>query len=178
MKHTFTNQTSIQGGVVGYQYADRIGALFEFPSNTTTVTSKVGLSWISAEKACRFMDEIPNWDMEATVQAAKDQWNEEVLSKIDVQTDNKTQLDMFYTGMYHSHLLPSDRSGENPYWDSEEPYYDGNMPPHGYLCARIDIFVRLLHALGYFPVPHTSHDTYSAEPINGNCPRTHRHLAP
>lgn len=124
------------------------------------------------------MDEIPNWDMEATVQAAKDQWNEEVLSKIDVQTDNKTQLDMFYTGMYHSHLLPSDRSGENPYWDSEEPYYDGNMPPHGYLCARIDIFVRLLHALGYFPVPHTSHDTYSAEPINGNCPRTHRHLAP
>lgn len=140
--------------------------------------SKVGLSWVSAEKACRFMEEIPDWDMQATVQAAKDQWNKEVLSKIDVQTDNKTQLEMFYTGMYHSHLLPSDRSGENPYWDSEEPYYDGNLPPHSRLHTWINRFNRLLYALGYFQMPRFSHDAYFAEPIDGYCTRTHRHLAP
>ncbi|KAK8855730.1 secreted glycosidase [Apiospora arundinis] len=124
VKPTFTDSTVIQGGTVGYQFANRIGSLFEFPANISSVSSKVGISWISAEKACRFLEEIPSWDLNATVQAAKDEWNTEVLSKIDVQTDNQTQLEMFYTGLYHSHLLPSDRTGENPNWQSDEPYYD------------------------------------------------------
>ncbi|KAI2639052.1 glycoside hydrolase family 92 protein [Hypomontagnella submonticulosa] len=124
VKPTFTNRTWIEGGTIGYQYADRIGALFEFPPNTTTVRSKVGISWVSADKACQFLSEIPHWDLEAVRDAAKEQWNSEVLSKIDVATTNDTQLEMFYTAMYHSHLLPSNRTGENPYWDSGEPYYD------------------------------------------------------
>lgn len=124
VKPVFTDSTTIQGGTVGYQYANRIGSLFEFPANASSVTSKVGISWISAEKACRFLEEIPSWDLTTTVEAAKDQWNTEVLSKIDVQTENQTQLEMFYTGLYHSHLLPSDRTGENPNWQSDEPYYD------------------------------------------------------
>lgn len=37
---------------------------------------------------------------------------------------NHTQLEMFYTAMYHAHLLPSNRTGDNPYWESNEPYYD------------------------------------------------------
>lgn len=88
------------------------------------MTSKVGISWISTDKACQFLDEIPHWDLNTTVKAAETQWNEQVLSKIDVTTTNETQLEMFYTGLYHSHLMPSDRTGENPYWESEEPYYD------------------------------------------------------
>ena len=31
---------------------------------------------------------------------------------------------MFYTGLYHSMLMPADRTGENPLWKSSEPYYD------------------------------------------------------
>jgi len=46
---TFTNATSITGGSAGYQYADRISAPFEFPSNAATVHSKVGISWISID---------------------------------------------------------------------------------------------------------------------------------
>ncbi|KAI1103183.1 glycoside hydrolase family 92 protein [Jackrogersella minutella] len=124
VKPTFTNQTWIKGGTVGYQYADRIGALFEFPSDVTTLRSKVGISWVSTDKACQFHDEIPHWDLEAVSDAAKDTWNSKVFSKIDVTTTNETQLEMFYTAMYHSHLLPSNRTGENPNWVSEEPYYD------------------------------------------------------
>jgi putative alpha-1,2-mannosidase len=124
-KHTFINGTSITGGTIGYQYADRIGALFEFPSNATTITSKIGISWISASKACEFLDsEIPHWDLNTTVSQAKETWNSEVLSKIDVQSKNTTRLEMFYTALYHAHLLPSDRTGENPNWESDEPYYD------------------------------------------------------
>lgn len=84
----------------------------------------MGVSWISADKACSFLDEIPEWDLNATAQTARDEWNSEILSKINVTTTNDTQLQMFYTALYHSHLLPSDRTGENPNWDSEEPYYD------------------------------------------------------
>lgn len=114
----------MKAGADNYQYGNRIGGLFEFPAETSTVTSKVGVSWISADKACSFLDEIPEWDLNATTKAAQDNWNSEVLSKINVTTTNDTQLQMFYTALYHSHLLPSDRTGENPNWDSEEPYYD------------------------------------------------------
>ncbi|KAI1762406.1 glycoside hydrolase family 92 protein [Hypoxylon sp. FL1150] len=114
----------IEGGTMGYQYADRIGALFEFPSNATTVKSKVGISWVSTDKACQFLDEIPHWDLEEVRDAAKDKWNSDVLSTIDITTTNETQLEMFYTAMYHSHLLPSNRTSKNPYWEFSEPYYD------------------------------------------------------
>jgi predicted alpha-1,2-mannosidase len=30
----------------------------------------------------------------------------------------------FYTALYHAMLMPSDRTGENPKWTSQEPYYD------------------------------------------------------
>lgn len=126
VKPAFANSSySVVGGTDGYQYADRVGALFSFPSDASTVTSKVGISWISADKACQFInDEIPHWDLNTTVAEAKDRWNSDVLSKIDVQTENQTQLEMLYTGLYHGHLMPSDRTGENPNWVSDEPYYD------------------------------------------------------
>ncbi|KAH7303643.1 glycosyl hydrolase [Stachybotrys elegans] len=121
----FTDATSLQGGRTGYQWAKRVGGLFTFPANSTTIQSKVGISWISSDKACQFIhDEIPHWDLETTVAQAKDKWNAEVLSKIDLQTNNSTLLTMFYTGLYHANLMPSDRTGENPYWESDEPYYD------------------------------------------------------
>lgn len=122
---TFVNGTSITGGTTGYQYADRIGALFEFPSNATTVRSKVGVSWISYDKACSFANEISDFDMNATIYATKAAWNDQVLSKIQIaDTSNATRVEMFYSALYRAHLLPSDRTGENPYWQSDEPYYD------------------------------------------------------
>ncbi|KIL87740.1 glycosyl hydrolase [Fusarium avenaceum] len=125
VKPTFTRDEEIIGGVDGYQYADRIGALFTFPSDVFSLTSKVGVSWISSDKACQFIDdEIAHWDLNKTVTQAKDNWNHEVLSKIDVQSQNQTRLKMFYTALYHSFLMPSDRTGENPHWISDEPYYD------------------------------------------------------
>ena len=31
---------------------------------------------------------------------------------------------MFYTALYHTMLMPADRSGENPLWTDPVPYYD------------------------------------------------------
>ena len=87
--------------------------------------SKTGVSWISTDKACQFLDEISGFDLNATVDTAKSTWNSDVLSKIQVaDTSNSTRLEMFYSALYRTHLLPSNRTGERPYWESDEPYFD------------------------------------------------------
>ncbi|KAK2797802.1 hypothetical protein FQN51_008258 [Onygenales sp. PD_10] len=121
----FSDSQSILGGRSVHPRADRVGTLFEFPEDVTTLKSKIGVSFISEDRACEFIDEIPSWNLNDTVSAAVKQWNEEVLSKITVaDMSNSTRLTMLYTALYHAHLLPSNRTGENPYWESSEPYYD------------------------------------------------------
>jgi putative alpha-1,2-mannosidase len=61
------------------------------------------------------------------VSAAVDTWNNDVFSTISVNTNdaaNKTDLALLYSSLYFSHLMPSNRTGENPLWVSAEPYYD------------------------------------------------------
>ena len=40
---------------------------------------------------------------------------------------------MFYTGIYHTMLMPVDRTGENPLWSDPEPYYDDFLCYLGHL---------------------------------------------
>lgn len=52
-----------------------------------------------------------------------------IISKIEI--DPSTPLAkkrMFYTGLYHTMLMPVDRTGENPLWSDPEPYCDDFMP--------------------------------------------------
>jgi putative alpha-1,2-mannosidase len=106
---------------------DRVGALFSW-ENSTEVTSRVGISFISLEKACAYKDaELSSWSIEETMQAAQDEWNRDVFSKIRVDTTepaNKTRLSLLYSSLYFMHLIPSERVGENPLWESDEPYWD------------------------------------------------------
>ncbi|KAL9112028.1 MAG: hypothetical protein Q9227_003648 [Pyrenula ochraceoflavens] len=108
---------------------DRIGALFTWSnSSTSTIRSRVGISFMSASKACSFRStEIPSWNLNDTVSAAQSEWNQDVFSKIRVDTGsstNRTNLVLLYSSLYFMHLMPSDRTGENPLWESPEPYWD------------------------------------------------------
>ena len=108
---------------------DRIGALFTWNGNDSdTVRSRVGISFMSVEKACGYRDsEISSWNLNDTVSAAVDEWNRDVFSKIQVPIDesaNQTNLILLYSSLYFMHLMPSDRTGENPLWESDEPYWD------------------------------------------------------
>lgn len=59
------------------------------------------------------------------ISAAKNQWNKEVLSQVTTtDLSNNTLLEMLYSGIYKMHLMPSDRTGDNPNWETEEPSYD------------------------------------------------------
>lgn len=108
---------------------NRVGALFTWSgSNSSSLRSRVGISMISADKACQFKnDEIPSWRLNDTVDAAVYEWNRDVFSKVRVATDesaNRTNLILLYSSLYFMHLMPSDRTGENALWESEEPYWD------------------------------------------------------
>lgn len=102
----------------------RLGAVFTF--NATTVVSRVGISFISSAQACSNRDsQIPEGTTLSTVvSSTKAIWNSEVLSKITTTDTNVTNLNLLYSSLYFMHLLPSNRTGENPIWQSAEPYYD------------------------------------------------------
>jgi len=108
---------------------DRIGALFTWNTEASdTVRSRIGVSFISSDKACTFKNsEIQSWELNETVNAARAEWNSDVFSKIQVDTGpsaNETNLILLYSSLYFMHLMPSDRTGENPLWQSSEPYWD------------------------------------------------------
>lgn len=85
---------------------------------------KVGVSFISATQAHRnAVEEVHDWDFDAVHQAAATQWNQ-VLARIEVSGATASQRRQFYTALFHTMMMPSDHTGENPRWTSSEPYYD------------------------------------------------------
>jgi predicted alpha-1,2-mannosidase len=105
----------------------RLGAVFSF--NTTHLSSRVGISFVSTVQACSNVNtQIPAGTALSTLTTnAKQIWNEEVLSKVTTTENKTTNLQLLYSSLYNFHLLPSNRTGENPLWTSSEPYYDDTM---------------------------------------------------
>lgn len=117
-----------------------IGALFSWsPSGTNSsapniLEARIGISYISAEQACsNVASELPrNMSFEDVVEQAKTEWESEVLSTIEVIDDgsetssNTTLKCMLYTALYQTGLMPTDKTGENPWWqtNASEPYFD------------------------------------------------------
>lgn len=102
----------------------RLGALFTFKD--TTVVSRVGVSFISADQACSNVNaEIPAGTSLQDVRAeTRKAWETEVFSKVTTSETNVTKLQHLYSSLYFMHLLPVNKTGENPGWESSEPYYD------------------------------------------------------
>lgn len=124
-KKTFTgvNATlSSYGSAQSTNGTDRQGGVFAF--NSTSVISRVGISFISTDKACsNVAAEIPKGTkLDSLVKKAKDTWNEQILSSITTTESNTTVLTQLYSYLYGMSLLPSNRTGENPLWESPEPY--------------------------------------------------------
>jgi predicted alpha-1,2-mannosidase len=102
-----------------------IGATFNFTTKSNQIIqAKVGISFISAEQAKQnVQQEIPAWNFDAVRTAATALWNTE-LAKLNLSGETDSQRRQLYTAMYHIMLMPTDRTGENPGWQSTEPYYD------------------------------------------------------
>jgi putative alpha-1,2-mannosidase len=126
---------------------DRVGAVFSWPNTSAPaqIKSKIGISFISTDKACQFkVNEIPSWDLGATTSAAVKQWNNEVFSKIQVPTEgsfvNETNLVLLYSSLYFMHRTPAERTGENPFSDSGEPYWDDFYTLWDLHCCTVSLY--------------------------------------
>lgn len=108
-----------------YDSAEKTGALLRFAKNDKVVQLKVGISFLSMQKAkINANSEIPHWSFEKVHQDLLGQW-EQLLQKIEINPSTPlAKKRMFYTGLYHTMLMPVDRTGENPLWSDPEPYYD------------------------------------------------------
>ncbi|KAF6741810.1 glycosyl hydrolase family 92-domain-containing protein [Ephemerocybe angulata] len=111
---------------IGFQ--PELGAVFTFPaspsiSSPTSILARVGVSLISAEQACKTAEEeIPDFDFERVRNEAEGKWDE-LLGRVQVDVTGR-DVELFYSSLYRTHIAPTDYTGENPKWESEEPYFD------------------------------------------------------
>ena len=74
---------------------------------------KVALSPVSIEGAeANLAAELPGWDFDATAAAADAAWNAQ-LAKVKVTTQDEVARRIFYTGLYHTMVAPSEFCDEN-----------------------------------------------------------------
>jgi predicted alpha-1,2-mannosidase len=86
---------------------------------------KIGISFLSELKAKNNIEvEIPHWNFNTVLSSLENKW-EQLLNRIQLSPDTSLEYKkMFYTGLYHTMIMPVDRTGENPLWTNNEPYYD------------------------------------------------------
>lgn len=122
---TFKGQT-VSNAATQYDSGEKTGAFLRFPEGTATVNLKVGISFISELKARHNYEAESEGRSFDEIRAATEKKWEDILHKIQIAPDTPDKYKrMFYTGIYHTMLMPSDRTGENPLWtDPGVPYYD------------------------------------------------------
>ncbi|KAH8690760.1 alpha-1,2-mannosidase, putative subfamily [Talaromyces proteolyticus] len=128
----FGDQVALQPGNVSqtvgsYGSAKSAGAWTQFAGAVNNeLKVRVGLSLISNADACsNGQNEIPNFDFDATYEAAQQAWTNK-LNVVSVNPGGASDdlQTSFWSGLYRSMLSPQDYTGQNPLWQSDEPYYD------------------------------------------------------
>lgn len=109
-----------------YDSGEKTGVLLRFDNEVEKVQLKVGISFLSQQKArVNARTQIPHWNFEQVHEELLAAWDV-LLRRIELPDDAlPAHKRMFYTGLYHTMLMPVDRTGENPLWtDAGVPYYD------------------------------------------------------
>ncbi len=104
-----------QGAGGGDQSNDpsaRVGSYATFDTGKKTVVQlKIAVSFVSVDKARANLAELPDWNFESHQASAAERWRE-VLSKIIVEGGTADERRSFYSGLYRSHTMPHDVTGE------------------------------------------------------------------
>ncbi len=122
---TWKNDQIEAGRKVRIDDGGKTGALLYFDSSSDDLQLKIGISFVSSLKAHENINaEIPHWNFQQALTETQEKW-ERILQRVEVDQDASSELKtMFYTGLYHTMLMPVDRTGENPKWENNSPYYD------------------------------------------------------
>ncbi|KAF2626628.1 glycoside hydrolase family 92 protein [Macroventuria anomochaeta] len=99
---------------------------FEKPNAGNQVLARVGMSFINEAQACSNAErEIVMSDFDGIVAAAEAAWKKK-FSVVTVKDGGVSEvlLNAFWSGVYRAMISPQDYTGENPFWDDGNPYYD------------------------------------------------------
>ena len=104
---------------------NRLGCYLKFRTEAARpVRVKIAVSFVSVEQARRYLEkELPSWDFEKTFADAEAAW-EKKLQKIAVEGATEAQKKIFYSALHRAFVMPRDRTGDNPKWTSDAPYWD------------------------------------------------------
>lgn len=94
-------------------------------SQPATTLLKIGISFVSIDKAKHNLyEDIPHWDFKRTYEECVDKWEKE-LGKVQLAPDTPLeQKRMFYTALYHTMLMPVDRTADNGLYDDFYAIWD------------------------------------------------------
>ncbi|KAG6246942.1 hypothetical protein E4U23_004239 [Claviceps purpurea] len=121
---TDVHELKISRSINGYPLPG--GAFVRFANAQKAVYARVGLSFISSDQACANGErEMPNFDFDKHTRNAQNAWREK-LSPIAVNTQgvDADLVKNFYSGIYRTMVNPQNYTGENPFWNDGEPYFD------------------------------------------------------
>ncbi len=98
---------------------------FEAPPNNQ-ILARVGVSFISVDQACQNAEtEIPDYNFDKVQAEAEKAWREKfTVVQVDATGVSDEFQTIFWSGIYRTMISPQDYTGENPLWNSTEPYYD------------------------------------------------------
>ncbi|MBI9064277.1 MAG: GH92 family glycosyl hydrolase, partial [Marinilabiliaceae bacterium] len=113
------------GASVVVDNGEKAKAIFKYrTTKKQAIQVKVGISFISSKKARQNLErEIKDWNFRHVKSLARNKWND-VLNTIVIDEPSDDFKTIFYSSLYRTMLMPTDRTGENPKWKSDEPYYD------------------------------------------------------
>jgi putative alpha-1,2-mannosidase len=98
------------------------------PPKEGVISARVGVSFVSAEQACQNAErEISGseWDLDGIKRSAEDAWRKKSNGiPIEAGGADASLLTNFYSSVYRTMMSPQNYTGENPLWQSIEPYYD------------------------------------------------------
>lgn len=83
------------------------------------VNAGIGVSLRSTDRAGKYRYlELENKNVDRVAELAREEWNR-ALNRIDVEGGDADRR-LFYTALYHSLVMPRDRSGDNPHWQGTD----------------------------------------------------------
>ncbi len=88
--------------------------------------ARVGVSFVSVDKACQNAEEeVADFGFERVHNEAREAWKEKLGAiQVDVKGVSEELQTTFWSGLYRTLLSPQNYTGENPLWNSTEPYFD------------------------------------------------------
>lgn len=92
------------------------------------VNASVGVSLSSERNAANYRYiELEKKDVDKVAANAREAWNQ-ALDRIQISDDaTPEEKALFYTALYHSLVMPRDRSGDNPRWKSASAHIDDHF---------------------------------------------------